>query len=412
MIEHINTTDTDKIGSGEINRLIRLPKNIRQIGQADTDKRIYIEDYVVTFIRQRGTDNRYVLLGSSGMVGGVYAVFICGAIVIDPKWDEGNKGFGFLSSTWECIYKEIKENFPGQDIMGWSVGTKDWDETDNGMLKSHIANFPGEDKVLYVLDIYSREEYMYKYHLGALKRQKGYYMYYEKNEEMQAYMLKVNKPRAVDANYKDETTDKIRTIALKGYATGTGEKIEEKEEKGHAFLTTVLAIAMLALAFKISTDGAGIFGETLVPSTEGIGSPVMEVKEDITLPPKVVPEPDGATEEVEQPLEGEEIDETINTTAPMETKEPVKTKSPTKTPVKTQKPVATKVAVKTKEPEEVINGNVENVHRTYTVAKGDTLADISYKMYGTIFKVEDIMKANEITDKNVIVVGQELLIPE
>ena len=45
MIEHINTTDTDKIGSGEINRLIRLPKNIRQIGQADTDKRIYIEDY-------------------------------------------------------------------------------------------------------------------------------------------------------------------------------------------------------------------------------------------------------------------------------------------------------------------------------------------------------------------------------
>lgn len=393
MIEHINTINTDKIGSGEISRLIRLPKNIRQIGQADTDKRIYIEDYVVTFIRQRGMDNRYILLGSSGIVGGVYAVFICGAVVIDPKWDEENKGFGFLSSTWECIYREIKENFPGQDIMGWSIGTKDWDETDNTILKNHIANFPGEDKVLYVLDIYSREEYMYKYHLGALKRQKGYYMYYEKNEEMQAYMLKVNKPRTVDANYKDETTDRIRTIALKGYATSTGDKIEEKEEKGHVFLTTVLAIAMLALAFKISTDGSGMFGETLAPSTEGISSEVMEVRKDITLPPKVVPEADG---------------ETIKTIAPSQTKEPAKTKSP----VDTKKPVATKVGLKTKKPEEVISDNIESVRRTYTVAKGDTLADISYKMYGTIFKVEDIMKANKITDKNIIVVGQELIIPE
>lgn len=118
MIEHINTMNVDKVGSGEISRLIRLPKNIKQIGQADSGKRIYIEDYVVTFIRQRGKDNRYVLLGSSGMVGEIYAVFINGAIVIEPKWNEGNIMAGFCSSAWECIYKEIKENFPEHDIVG------------------------------------------------------------------------------------------------------------------------------------------------------------------------------------------------------------------------------------------------------------------------------------------------------
>jgi len=404
MIEHINTTDNEKVGSGEINRLIRLPKNIRQIGQADTDKRIYIEDYVVTFIRQRGTDNRYVLLGSSGMVGEVHAVFISGAIVINPKWDESNKCHGFLSSTWECIYKEIKENFPRHDIMGWAIGTKDWDESDNSVLKSHIANFPGEDKVLYVLDMYSREEYMYKYCLGALKKQSGYYMYYEKNEEMQAYMLKVNKPKGVDANYKDETTDKIRTIALKGYPSKQEGKLEESKEKGHAVLTTVLAVAMLALAFKISVDGSQLFSKEEPVATLAVNGQVVEANKEMTLPPKV--ETDEIEEEMKKPTSEEKQENvkenTEKTSKPKETTKPVKTK----------KPSATKEVITTKGPEAAVETQTDNSERTYTVAKGDTLVNISYKMYGTIFRVEDIMKANKITDKNMIVVGQKLLIPQ
>ena len=394
MIERINTMNVDKIGSGEISKLIRLPKNIKQIGQADSEKRIYIEDYVVTFIRQRGKDNRYVLLGSSGMVGETYAVFINGAIVIEPKWDEGNVMSSFTSSAWECIYKEIKENFLGLDIVGWGLATEDWEENDNSVLKTHIANFPGEDKVLYVFDLYVREEYMYKYYLGAMKKQKGYYMYYDKNEMMQTYMLKVNKPISAEANYKDETTQKIRTIALKGYvAEGKEEDSVKEGSGGHIFLTTVLAAAMLALAFKVSTDGVNIFDNTLAPVESTLGVEAMEVHTDITLPPKVIPK---TSEKPNSTLESIE-----------------KTKAPaaSEAPVTSKEPEGTKGAKETAKPESkapVIN---EVLDKSYVVKEGDTLVDISYKMYGTAFRVEDIMKANKITDKNVIVVGQKLIIP-
>jgi nucleoid-associated protein YgaU len=47
----------------------------------------------------------------------------------------------------------------------------------------------------------------------------------------------------------------------------------------------------------------------------------------------------------------------------------------------------------------------------YTVKDGDTLADISYKLYSTYTKVDAIMKLNGITDQNVIFSGQKLKVP-
>ncbi len=386
MTEHINTTETENVGSGEINKLIRLPKNIKQIGQADAQKRIYIEDYVVTFIRQRGKKNKYVLLGSSGMVGQIYASFIDGAIIIDEKWDEGNEFSGFSSNAWENIYKEIKENFPGEDILGWAYAVEDWEDTDNTILKMHISNFPGEDKVFFAVDTYSRDEFVYKYSAGALRKQKGYYMYYEKNEPMQSYMLKNNKSRSVESGFKDETTSKIRTIALKGYA-GEAEKKEKKEEagKGYIFVTTVLAVAMLTLAFRISTEGVKIFEGSGDATKAPYISEAMKVENTITLPPKVTPQVAQKEETTSEPKETPKVELTFK-------------------PDKTKKPQPTKEEEK-KEP----TVSVDN--RTYIVKNGDTLAGISYKMYGSIFKVEQIMEANDITDKNMIVVGQKLIIP-
>lgn len=303
------------------------------------------------------------------------------------------------------------------------------------MVKTHIANFPGEDKVLYVHDGYSREEYMYKYYLGGLKKQKGYYMYYEKNEPMQAYMLKVNKPKSLEANFKDEKTQKIRTIALKGYVEEPKTlENNEKPGKANAVITTILAVAMLALAFKISTGGLNDNEPVMVPvsSTQSVAAnneaTKAENKHEMTLPPKVVPEysestkksgdkEDSDKENTDKENEEEkdndnsviaQVDETKDkaTKTPAEnkddsvkgTKEPAENKEGGKTTQKTDKA----------DTEPVIN---QNETTTYVVAKGDTLADISYKMYGTVFKVEAIMKANNITDKNVIVVGQKLVIP-
>lgn len=124
----------------------------------------------------------------------------------------------------------------------------------------------------------------------------------------------------------------------------------------------------------------------------------------MTLPPKV--ETDEIEEEMKKPTSEEKQENvkenTEKTSKPKETTKPAKTK----------KPSATKDVITTKGPETAVETQTDNSERTYTVAKGDTLVNISYKMYGTIFRVEDIMKANKITDKNMIVVGQKLLIPQ
>lgn len=54
-------------------------------------------------------------------------------------------------------------------------------------------------------------------------------------------------------------------------------------------------------------------------------------------------------------------------------------------------------------------GQKEDTSKTYTVKKGDTLSKIAEKYNVT---VDDIANANSITNKNMIYVGQKLVIPE
>ncbi len=50
--------------------------------------------------------------------------------------------------------------------------------------------------------------------------------------------------------------------------------------------------------------------------------------------------------------------------------------------------------------------------RTYVVQEGDQLSLIAEKFYGSGLNTEDIMKANNLTDSNLLVVGQTLIIPD
>lgn len=56
-----------------------------------------------------------------------------------------------------------------------------------------MDNFPGEGKTLFVADPLDDEEAFYIYRGGELVRQEGYYIYYERNEAMQNYMVEAGK---------------------------------------------------------------------------------------------------------------------------------------------------------------------------------------------------------------------------
>ena len=74
----------------------KLPKNIRQIGERDKVLKLYLEDYVNTYLKRlqplKGSDLRVgLLLGSREMREDVPFVFVDGALEMDSVTQEGER---------------------------------------------------------------------------------------------------------------------------------------------------------------------------------------------------------------------------------------------------------------------------------------------------------------------------------
>ena len=59
----------------------------------------------------------------------------------------------------------------------------------------------------------------------------------------------------------------------------------------------------------------------------------------------------------------------------------------------------------------LLGGKEALADEVYTVQPGDTLSAISYNFFGTVDAIDQIVKVNDITDKNLIFVGEELILP-
>ncbi len=59
----------------------------------------------------------------------------------------------------------------------------------------------------------------------------------------------------------------------------------------------------------------------------------------------------------------------------------------------------------------LLGGKDALADEVYTVQSGDTLSAISYNFFGTVDAINQIVEANNISDKNLIFVGEELILP-
>ena len=58
MIESVYSNDDPDINkTGRVQTDIKMPKNICQVGKINTFRKVYVEDYVMTFIRQLAGEN-------------------------------------------------------------------------------------------------------------------------------------------------------------------------------------------------------------------------------------------------------------------------------------------------------------------------------------------------------------------
>lgn len=413
MIETIYSSDNpESERTGNAQTLFKMPKNIRQIGKSNSSKKIYVEDYVMTYVKQLAGEDYTglsvaVLVGQCIKVDNVRNIFVSGAVKVQNIDTEGD--IEFTNDTWTSIYEDIKQYFVETEIVGWFIGGPGYLlEDDNKILKTHVDNFAGQDKVLFTYDAIEKEEAFLSYENSHLNKQEGYYIYYEKNEEMQSYIIDHKKVMSSELSYDDRVSRDIRATIQK--------HTEQKEAEESKSVSRLMYAAGTLLAIIVLIVGAAMLQNydqmknmqkalnTLAHNMEQVQSQIG----DDSNPNKAVITPTKTAKDDQKPSKDSDTDSNdsskedgdgLNVVVEPGNVNPITTKpTPKPTPKPTQKPTPKPVTSK------------PTVHY-YVVKDGDTLAAISYKLYHTYTKVKTIMSLNDITDQDKIKIGQKLIVP-
>ena len=396
-----------------------LPKNVRQIGEPEENRKIYIEDYVVTYLKRFAKEEALssrmaILLGSSERMGGIPYLFIKSAVALkELEYSEG--GIPFTDEVWAQVYSTIKEYFPMQDILGWFLSVPGYPmELDPGLAKIHVNYFGGVDKILLVAEPTDGDEDFFAYENGRLTRQKGYYIFYTRNEEMQRYMIDTGDGESIDEqeHFEDRAIKSFRTIVQ-----------EKKEISGQKRVMTFLYTASTFLVMVVLVIGITLINnyekmEGLEVTLSNI-SRTLESQEDTEIAyaenaavqeeaeaeeavsPDTAEQPQEAGEQTEQPQA-----ETGQTgQAQEEAAEQPQPEQPEQTQPEAEQPQAEEA----QETQEAASQSA--VPETYVVQQGDTLLKISRKIYGGDDQIDAICSLNGIDDSDHILAGQKLLLP-
>ncbi len=411
MIEVIYDHSEESEQTGEIQG-IRLPKNIRQVGTPQGGRRIYVEDYVMTYLNQLAKPgNTYargaILLGEYKQCEGQGVLFISGALEAqNVEFDLEETEFS--NEIWSQIYENVKRFFPDLEVVGWFLSRMGFStQVNDKITKMHIENFPGRDKTLYMIDSLEEEDAWYLYENNVLKKQSGYYIYYTRNDAMQNYMM-TQRNHMVESETDIAERDQNLLNAYRKRLEQRKAPIQEKERKSASFFyvaSSLLTVACLALgisaisnydrlkelevAFQriaimsgednLSEDSQMVSGQ----SKDNGDTPVTNV---ISVDANVNPvseadaETEGSTEQVTEGTEAQGVSETEQETQDS-------TSDTTEAVIATDAP------------------------KYYTVKDGDTLSSISFSMYHSILYVDNIMEANDMKNGDDIYAGQTIIIP-
>lgn len=367
----------------------QLPKNIRQIGSPAGHTKVYIEDYVITFLNSLSMDkNTYVrgaiLFGEKKQIGNDLVIFIRGAIEgqnLELDLDETV----FDDEVWREIYQQKERLFSGLDVIGWALLRMGFSVRLNDKIKkTHFENFPGEGKVLYMMDDLEGEDAFYVFRVEDLSRQNGYYIYYEKNPMMQNYLVERRQDIKEVQTYEKMMESRRDEKLIRQFREKISKKTKSNQRKGRirnistAAAVTIMMIMGGTMYYYAGQDQSINFKEVVNGAVHTMGKGVSD-----------------------------QISTKSPTTSVKITKR-LDTATQTSTHKKEQKTIQSTIKQKQKT-QKVSSGQYKSY--TYTVKSGETLVSISRKVYGTQKLVQRIKKANALSDENQIYPGQKLIIP-
>jgi len=391
MIEIIcNGEDDSNKGNMRGNADIRRPKNIKQIGDVSSNRKIYIEDYAFTYINsvayQTPEDEQAgVLLGEVQKSDEEKCLFIKGVIRAKTPENETKQGIVFNEKIWEKIYAEIEKFFPDLEVVGWFAAMPGITQERFLYLKKlHMDNFSGGMKTMYLVNTCDKEENFYLYENGELKKQKGYVCFYERNYEMQEYMLEKRERKPIESPEKDKVMKSIRSI------------IQEKEEmrqrrKNSVFLygiSSFMAVVVLVIGINLLNSY-----EKMKKFDTSLSNIALEIS-NISEKEKSIQTSDNSVS----------VNKISGDVYPTEA-ETESTESRT-----TQSQTEQSQIEKQAESAEMVK-EADTAQTTYIVKKGDTIMSICKKYYGNTEKLNEIIAVNNIEDADKLYIGQEIKLP-
>ncbi|MCR1843476.1 LysM peptidoglycan-binding domain-containing protein [Murimonas intestini] len=449
-----------------------LPKNIRQIGEGGKNKKIYLEDYAVTYMLQLAKDKTEkkgaLLLGEKEQKENVWYFFVNSVLELsDIRFEE---------EDWKEIKEQAAQFFCGREILGWFLYVPEDDPISGDEVSCiHLNQFGENDKLLIISSQEETDLELYLTEAGNLAMQPGYYIYYEKNEQMQDYMVSRNEGHSIEKEIV--VTDK----AIQNFRKIAEEKRESVPNVGFTrflygactfLIMTVLVLGVTTInnydkmknlevaldtlkgendlqqaSGKVKTETENISLAGIEDKTVKKGDDLAEVlnggdvkadgknadksEQKITEVSTEQAESSDTAKSNETQKSGENDAEASQSSE--KTAEEPKQKSGTNAETESKGAKEQTETSKTnggnkeatadaqsssdgKKDDEVLPAMAgledQNANRaSYTVKNGDTLANICKMYYGNLQKLEEICSINNIEDENKILPGQKIYLP-
>ena len=394
---------------------MEIPKNIRQIGENNTNNRIYIEDYVITYLQQIAEDMEYgsraiLLLGHAEDKEETHCFYISGAVMSQKKRVERNE-FIFDEADKEYLLEQKKLYFRELEILGWAVIENEFNKVYEESVWSDSADvFNGDNKLFCKISCEYNERRWYLNKNGIIRQIHGYAIFYDQNEKMQNYLILwyKEKNQSVTEEVSDRAAKKFRTLVTERQDYNCGKHPSTFFYILCTLLLMVVSVigittinqydkmiavenAMLELAQAMKENDELLSTETMTTVTptqskeETIGDETIEkeIKKSNQQNGEMTDNGEAGFDTEKQMMEAQGKENGADT----ENIEEIDT-----------------------EENSIKEDNTEK-HEIYCVQEGDTLAAISYKYYQTTLKVSDICQMNQIENPDNIVVGEKILLP-
>lgn len=393
-----------------------LPKNIKQIGSVDESFKIYMEDFVFSFLNQcskekKGDEIIAVLMGENYTIDGNNVLFINGAI--KGKHTIAENGMIKLSEkSFEIIQEEINTYFPGKEIVGWYYSQPGFsDYINDEYINYHKQTFKKPYEVFFLSDPIENVCSFYRYNENSFQDIKGFIIYYEKNEQMNEYML-ANKTVdiSIEKEKFKEKDERLMEIKRKNLPSKNKSKtLDEQRKIANVFgsLSAVLFLVCFIMGAGLiqSDDRISDLEAKLSKLDQSYKYILTQVKQDNVQSVFAESNENNMFSEVAPIL----TESSTKTTTEITTENTTEAYTKENTTIQSNTHIFTETT--TENTTNLSNLSEAKSYTTYKVKDGDSLEAISKKFYGNRDKIDEIMEVNEIDDANKIYSGMILKLP-